>query len=179
MAHQRGSLSASNDFEIFQDADDESGSPQPSSSHIEFSNEALHNPFDRSTPTPSPLDRFIDLVESPRSPPGERAMLAAIDDLALEISVHDSISGHYAAYEALLATLQVSLQNPSRIQIMPQVRAKLQAEYDGLPPRHMVDAAIKDNIVTWTKHWVSQRWRVEAMAQQGYEDWPRRPFGFG
>lgn len=138
-----------------------------------------HNSFDRSSSTPSPHDRFIDLVESPRFPPGERAMLAAIDDLKLEITVHESISGLCAAYECLLNTLQVSLQNPSRIQVMPHVRAKIQAEYDGLPPRHVIDAAIKDALVKWTKHWVSQRWRVEAMAQQGYEDWPRRPFGFG
>lgn len=153
MANRRRStesLSASNDFETFQDADDESGSPQPSSSHIEFSNVAFrdlmfsqHYSFDRSTATPPPLDRLIDLVESPRFPSGERVMLAAIDRLALGISVHDSVSGLCAAYEALLATLQVALQNPSRIQVMPQVRAKLQADYDGLPPRHMVDAAIR------------------------------------
>lgn len=107
-----------------------------------------HDSFDRSTATPPTLDRLIDLVESPRFPSGERVMLAAIDRLALERSVHDSVSGLCAAYEALLATLQVALQNPSRIQVMPQVRAKLQADYDGLPPRHMVNAAIKDVLVS-------------------------------
>lgn len=59
------------------------------------------------------------------------------------------------------------------------VRAKLQAEYDDLPSQQMLDDIVKTRVLEGIKDMVGQRWRIEAMALQGYEVWPRLPLGFG
>ncbi|KAM0713817.1 hypothetical protein Q7P37_010779 [Cladosporium fusiforme] len=121
---------------------------------------------------PSPIAALTDLIVSDRHPPGQRAMFAAIDATKPDLSIQDSIAALRTAHETLRGILRLALDFPSEIQGRKDVRAKLQAEYDELPAPEMMDDAIKDCLFSAIKEMVGHRWRVEAMAKQGYEQRP-------
>lgn len=129
--------------------------------------------------TPSPIESLKDIIESYRFPPGQKAMFRAIDDLRPELSIDDAIEGLRTAHGILHATLQTALQNPSPIQARHDIRARLQAEYDSMPASYMLDDLIKEGLLTEIKELLGQRWRVEALAAQGFEDVLPPPFAPG